>query len=395
MDCVSENTHKIEMASKISNTNDNSLGDFADAIRHEQENIKKEFFSGSIPEVFIPNWDNKPKARTPLLSLNNIGVLTHQNLTAIIAQPGVGKSSILEAIMANHLNSIVDSLGFSVPLDVKGILYLDFERTETDVHKAFEKTMMRAKIPHGTVVCDKVNFAALRDISTVSQRKILIEGLLEKLPGQLLLIDGAGGLVNDMNNTEEASQCITWLRSIAKKYESSILVTLHPNPDTYRPRGHIGSEICREAECVMLAKRVSRGGPVYITTAFEYGKNRNFPDAEGAYIWSESHDMFISFDLPNSLKTEKKAGRKNLPQPNDFTLDEHKKVLNLVFEDNEFLNAGAFKEVFKDVWSKQIGVIIGTNKAEEFRKYYLYKGWLIKTKGGTNNETIHQLNPEF
>ena len=89
--------------------------------------------------IFIPDWNNRPPELPPILSLSGIPILTQGNISAIIAAQGIGKSSICESILASYLNPESDCLGFQVYEGCKGIIYIDFERTNTDVWNSFKR----------------------------------------------------------------------------------------------------------------------------------------------------------------------------------------------------------------------------------------------------------------
>src|SRR5687767_9411516 len=80
-----------------------------------------------LQNVFIPTWTNKPVPIPDVLSLAGTPILGHQNSSAIIALPGHGKSSIIEAVSASYLNPHADSLGFSVDQSCEGIIIIDNE----------------------------------------------------------------------------------------------------------------------------------------------------------------------------------------------------------------------------------------------------------------------------
>ena len=256
--------------------------------------------------VFIPTWNNRPDAPPAVARLRGTGILTHQNLTAVIANPGAGKSSIVEALGPNYLNPSADCLGFEVDPACHGLIIVDNERTNIDVWNSFYRMCRRAQIPEGGEVRN-VKIAGLRSVARLPERIRVIEHLLETNPCGLLLIDGAGDLVTDTNDLLQAIECRIWLREITVKYNISIFVTLHPNPNTNKPRGHQGSEICREAECVLLAKPFE-GDAKIITSDFEQGKNRNNPKLTTAYVWSDNHKMFISADYED-LVAGKQSGK--------------------------------------------------------------------------------------
>lgn len=249
---------------------------------------------GLLKNIYFPDWTNRPTELPPVVSLAHTPILTHQNMTAVIANPGSGKSSIMEALMSAYLNAESDNLGFEVDGSCNGIIYIDNERTNTDVWNSFSRMCRRAGINEGTAVSNVV-IAGMRSIPRLKERIEAIEYLLDNNPCSLLLIDGAGDLVYDTNDLEQAIECRIWLRAITVKYNLSVIVTLHPNPNTSKPRGHQGSEICREAECVLLVKPYE-GDIKLITSDFENGKNRNNPKLTTAFVWSDTNMMFITAD---------------------------------------------------------------------------------------------------
>lgn len=276
--------------------------------------ISPSAFTGELPtgdaplkNVFLPDWFNKPDPLPGVISLAGTTILTHQNSAAIIAKPGAGKSSIIEAIAASYLNDTADNLGFEVDPFCKGVIVIDNERTNYDVWSSFYRMCKRAGISQGAEVSN-VTIAGLRSVARLDERIATIEHLLKNHPCSLLLIDGAGDLVTDTNDLQQAIECRIWLREITVKYNIAILVTLHPNPNGDKPRGHQGSEICREAESVLLAKSYDEYTRI-ITTDFEHGKNRNNPKLTSAYGWSDEKKMFVTADLDNvnDLNPKKKA----------------------------------------------------------------------------------------
>ena len=245
--------------------------------------------------VFIPNWDNKPPEVPPVISLNNQGVLGFQNLSAIIAAPGSGKSAVCEAIATAVINKDADCLGFKVSEDCKHIIYIDFERTKNDVWNSFNRMCRRAGLKYGEMP-NNVLIAGMRSIPRLEQRKEAISVLLKNNQCSLLILDGAGDMVTDTNDLEQAIECRIFLRQLTVDFQLSILTTLHPNPNSLKPRGHIGSEILRESDGVFAIKKGEADSRI-ITTDFEHGKNRNGSHAESAFIWSDGKMMFITVDV--------------------------------------------------------------------------------------------------
>lgn len=358
----------------------------------EAQERKEEALKRMLENVFVPNWNNKPEELPPALSLNGVSILTSQNLTAVIAPPGAGKSSLSEAACAWHLNFQADALGFEGDENFKGVIYCDFERTNTDVWNSFNRMAKRAGIPFGQEP-SKVTIVGMRSIPRLTERMQAIEYFLDNNPCSLLLLDGAGDLVTDTNDLAQAIDCRIWLRELTVKYKLSIFTTLHPNPGSDKPRGHIGSEICREAECVFLAKKMD--GDIHIlTTSFEHGKNRNSSDLTAAYKWNDNAMMFLTATVPDEYDSGNRSGSKRkLPEASDISESTHVKVLQDVFKHQEEQTSEEFLTNFCAAWNntESGGGEMKKTRAKGFRSYYILNDYLVAKTGQKGNRTVNTI----
>jgi hypothetical protein len=343
-------------------------------------------------KVFIPTWNNRPEELPAVLMLNGTSILTHQNIAAVIADPGMGKSSLCEAICAVHLNNNIDALGFQGDPDYKGIVYADFERTNLDVWNSFNRMARRAQVPQGCEISNIV-IAGMRSVPRLAERMAAIESLLTAHPCSLLLLDGAGDLVTDTNDINQAVECRIWLRELTVKFNLSIFTTIHPNPGTDKPRGHIGSEVVREAECVILAKRTEYDINL-LTTDFAHGKNRNNKKFTTAYYWNDEEKMFTATEVPEEYaitNSGKAAGRKKLPDAVEIDKSVHMSALRLAFKHEPQLNEKNFVEAFTSAWRNAEGGSMGASRARLFLKYYIHADMVRLSKSIKNNASIHEL----
>jgi len=256
--------------------------------------------------IFYPDWTNQPPAQKAIITLQGNRILTIGNLLSIVSQPGVGKTSSFASLIASHLNPDCDSLGFKVELPVNRnkILYIDTEQTRTDTWEMWEQTYTRAGIKKPTI--DKklifVNFKAI----SVGERKKAVEEILNKNSDiGLVMFDGAGDFVRDINSIIEATDFIDWINTFNPNI--SLATSLHTNPKTDKPRGHIGSELYRRSGAQLLIKKLDDNATREITTNFEHGKVRKDNDSVSAYFkWSEEEKMFVSasFEKPPDAKKQ-------------------------------------------------------------------------------------------
>ena len=344
--------------------------------------------------AYIPNWNNKPPEYPPVLSLNGTGVLTYQNMSAIIAAQGMGKSSLCEAIIASFLNPECDALGWQVDPSITGVIYIDFERTNTDVWNSFYRTAKRARLPHGTDMSN-VLLVGMRSIPRLEERKAAIIEFLELNPWcKLLVMDGAGDLITDSNDLPQAIECRIWIRELTVKYQLSIFTTIHPNPGTLKPRGHIGSEITREAEGVMAIQK--KDDLKIIFSDFEHGKNRNNAPVWGAYAWSDAEMMHVSHDVPEYMTNGNgQPKRKVQLLPSEFNEPFHIGTLRDVFAAEDHFNNENFYKRLIEVWDDEENDNMSRSRAVKFKSHYINEDYLIVKAGKENNEKLLEIAPKY
>jgi len=273
--------------------------DFWDGLETDDANFAKTQ-QKTFDDVFIPNKDNKPPALKPIISINGVPILTHQNLTSIIAAPGSGKSSICEAICSAAINPNTDNLGIELSNEITKVLFFDTERVNVDVWNGYERMNRRAESKDS----DRAQIIGLRMIPETAKRRAMIEQLIDEYKPQLIILDGAGDMVTDTNSLEQAIECRIWFRKLTCKYNLSILTTLHPNKGSSTPRGHIGSEILRESHGVLIIE--TDGETKTLTNDFSHGKNRNGAKVSTSFSWSDEKRMFVSCE-PIENPTKKLA----------------------------------------------------------------------------------------
>jgi len=277
------------------------------------------------PEVFIPNWHNKPEHVPPIVTLGNVAVLTNENISCLIAAAGYGKSSICESILSSVLNKDCDSLGFKTGDSVKRALYIDIERTPADTWNSFYRMNLRARISKETDTSEKVFIAGLKRYTTQVARKTKIEELCEEFKPQLLLIDGAAALVSSILDEQEAKNTLAWLFDLTWRYGLGIITTLHPNPNSDKPRGHIGTFLTNEAENMFIVRKNELTGIRTISTT----KERNSAQTSSAFCWSDELGFMVSCE-------NVKAGRIAKPTAKDSLTELDIRNLRIAFTGKTF-----------------------------------------------------------
>jgi len=327
--------------------------------------------------VFIPTWDNEPPTLPPIIELQGTSILTYQNISVLIAQPGLGKSSVCEAILSKIINKDADSLGIDVT--ATKCLYIDCERTNADVHASWRRMMRRAKVK----TAEEVIYAGISRIGKRDERKSTIEKLIQDNEGiDLLVIDGAGDLVEDPNSLIESIELKAWIRTITSKYGLSILTTLHSNKGTDTPRGHIGSELLREAECILTIKR--EGEIRKITTDFEHGKNRNGGHVETYFKYCDYAGGMISATIEEFNASSSPNYQKRHMDPPITYFDDREKIhtaLSHIVGKEALGYKDLLAKVKKHIFEHHGGCMSGDNVCKAWITSLVEGKYLIKNKG--------------
>jgi len=277
--------------------------------------------------VFVPGLSQKPEKRVPLLDLNNEGFLNPKSVSVICAQPGFGKSSVLQCILSNVLNKESDSLGFEVMDEVQKILFFDCERAFDVIQEGFEKVLKRA---NKTEFENKCLIVGLREQYTIEEKKEKILEAIEYEKPQLIFIDGFTDFMRDTNSIVEAPEISKWMLKTCNENNLSILTTIHPTIDKKTGkmwmRGAGGSELMRICDGVLFIKEVPNQKAFEMFTE----KGRSNAKTSFRYKWSEELDDFVSYE------EIKKGATAKLPLIEALSEEQFMKMLKAIgYENNE------------------------------------------------------------
>jgi hypothetical protein len=353
--------------------------DVWDEIETAQANTIFNTPQRTFENVFIPTKDNRPPELKPIVSISGVPILTHQNLTSIIAAPGSGKSSICEAICSAAINPHSDNLGIEVSSEITKVLFFDTERVNVDVWNSYDRMNRRA----GTQDSDRAQIIGLRMIPETAKRRAMIEQLIEEHRPELIILDGAGDMVTDTNSLEQAIDCRIWFRQLTCRYNLSILTTLHPNKGTSNPRGHIGSEILRESHGVLIIE--TDGETKTLTNDFAHGKNRNGAKVSTSFVWSEDKHMFVSCEAP--INNTKKLAPQLV-----ISNEEIKKLVAECVENEP--NATDFKHVLKVKLTEQYSrAKVGATSINDFYTWLQVHKFITLTGTAAKKKVIQVVEP--
>lgn len=275
--------------------------------QHEPEELLK--------HVFSPSWTEEPQRRPPVVTIGGAEarIASEGNICVIVAQPGVGKSAVCEALCSTSLNPNCDAFGLRVSLNYeRKILYVDSERDIVDHYDSWKRMLRRSGIqsdaedllPDGQPFSQSiVDYQLWTALPSSHARTDLLFNLIESDQYALVVVDGFGDFVSDVNDGDEVDAFASGLRSRIIEHRVAVFGTIHANPNDEKARGHLGSELIRRAESVFILKRDEENTAIReLTTDYKHGKVRNAGDLQRSrFQWDPHLEMFSSVSMPTHV----------------------------------------------------------------------------------------------
>lgn len=255
-----------------------------------------------------------PKNEHPaVLSIKGIQILKRGNIAALIAPPGIGKSQLMEIICCSKINDEMTetNFGFRIHSD-RRVALVDTERSTDDLKSGWERMQRRT----GQNPDECIDFMSFRKIASYKDKKKRLFRMLESKEYDLIVCDGFGHMVGDVNNVEQSEGFVQELMAMVNSFNCAVFGTIHNNfkqQDRADARGHLGAAIMREAESYFAIKRSTDDRAIRIWTSNVGSNQKNRggnDDIEFAYKWDSDRAMFMPtqyIEIPQSKKDSLKV----------------------------------------------------------------------------------------
>lgn len=274
--------------------------------------------NGKIPDSLgveidmksIPDKENKEC----VIKLNGSELIRRGEIIALTASPGAGKTASVEALasalIADKHNLEIDTLGWTVRSSGRKALIIDTERPSDDCGESYERIINRLGKNNTLMNGDKLTdltYLRFVDIPKLHGRMLALEHHINTNEYELIIIDGILDFSNSLNDEIGTSECVTWLRSLASKYDCAICATLHPNKGGEVMAGHLGSFLYRYCRTSLYIKMNQSDKSVKeITADFMMGKlsHSDISGFEPSYFtWDRGLKYMISTVEPEHIKS--------------------------------------------------------------------------------------------
>lgn len=207
------------------------------------------------------DFENPPELSENIISVNDVPLGTQGNLLCITGGEGTGKSNYAAAIAAGTLaddDFEADTLGLSVlqNSNQKAVLLYDTEQSENQLYKNSALLLKRSgqttkpdwlKVYYLTAMSRSERLQSIQD--SMDYYYHFFGGI------HLVVLDGIADLIRSANDETESIAIVEELYRLAGIYRTCIICVLHFVPNSFKLRGHLGSELQRKASAILSIEK--------------------------------------------------------------------------------------------------------------------------------------------
>ena len=184
------------------------------------------------------------QGETRMFSIGDISVIT--------GQPKSRKTFLVSGLIGAYLSEN-GYMGLSSSNN-GSILVIDTEQSKPHVLTVVRRIFRILHWNYDDNHDNELHVLSLRELSAIERLKTMEQAIKEFSP-KLVILDGFADLLRDTNSLEESTERVADLMRISSEYNCHICSVVHTNPNSEKMRGHVGSELQRKAECVLLVTK--------------------------------------------------------------------------------------------------------------------------------------------
>lgn len=279
----------------------------------------KEEATGVFDKYAAYKIDNHTKFERPIpiITFNGVGILYTGELMTLSGEAKAGKSAMLSAIMAKVLNQ--QAQGFDIIKTEKTdypILHFD---TEQPIHRHSDNQKYHIIKRAGLKEFPKQLMSYNLRRMSVEDRQLMVSELIESVKIEyggvfMVIIDGIADFIQDANDTKQSSAIVNWLLEISTTHNCGVINVIHLNPAPeggfVKQRGHLGSELQRKTDTLIVVKKDGKTENSIITAQYlrnggigKFGEHRIRYDEE-TNMHQMVQDVEPMDNLPNQRYTQ-------------------------------------------------------------------------------------------
>jgi len=304
-----------------------------------------------------------------IITLMGSTIATLGNFSASVGKAKSMKTTEVGAIVASYMTGR-EILNFKaqVPEGKERILYIDTEQSKYHCHIVLERILKLAGLPLDEEN-DLIDFYVLREYSPEQRRSIIAHALSTDSRYGLVVVDGIGDLLRDINNPGESLEVVNDFMRWSSYFNLHIHTVLHLNKGDDNSRGHVGTEVDNKAETVLQ-----------ITKSLEDG---SMSEVKSKYIRDKEFDPFAFRINANGIpeivpdyKAEINKKDKKMHYTK-FTEEQHREAIESAIGDNIPVGYSQILTILQRGYSN-IGYSRGRNTITQLLKYITNMGYILK-----------------
>lgn len=321
--------------------------------------------------------NNEPPQAPIIAEIDDAPFAMLGDFSCIIGKAKSKKTFLITLFVAAFLKGSINKLKVTKHPGKKRIIWFDTEQNKYHVYKAFKRALRLSNDvrEHDIVVYD------LRPYSPQERQQMIHVALTEANPQKdiaFAVIDGIRDLVTDINNPEQATDCVTWLMKVTEEMELHICTVLHQNKGDNNARGHLGTEIINKAGSVLSVQRCSRNQSVSVVKA-EYCRDKDFETF--AFTVDPAGLPILLDDYSMNEGTE--SAKKRLI-PSEIPDTTHREIFTEIFANQSQYSLAELIIQIKLSYHKY-GIAFGDSKAKEFMSHAVNVGIISHNNQNTRN----------
>lgn len=322
------------------------------------------------------DFENPPETTENIITVNGVPLGTQGNLLCITGGEGTGKSNYASAIAAGTMaedDFDADTLGLNIQPNVnaKAVLLYDTEQSENQLYKNTALMLKRAgqstkpdwlKAYYLTAMSRKERLQAIQD--SMDYYYHLFGGI------HLVVIDGIADLIRSANDEIESITIVEELYRLAGIYRTCIICVLHFVPNSFKLRGHLGSELQRKAAAILSIEKDNQNSAASVVKTLKVREGSPLDVPLMQFAWDKKRGMHVY------------CGEKSQNEKEKHKETELAHIAKEIFSNNKrltYLDLSTEIELLMDVKERT---------AKSYIKYMREKGIVVKDSNSANYYVI-------
>jgi hypothetical protein len=282
---------------------------------HETASVSSSVLRKKVEAEKLTDATDLPPLRI-VYRIKGTTVGTPGNILAITGKPKAGKSAFEGAMLAATMKGENDGDCLGVTSENPSglaVIHLDSEQDKHSHRENLKTVLKRAGLSELPKWFRSYSVIRL----SVAERNRALRLLMTRAKAELggvhsVHLDGLADFVLDPNDPS-CFGFVDGLQALAGEFDCVIVCVLHINPtsETFKTRGHLGSQLARRSETNLVVEREADSGRVVVWS--EQQRRAPIPKADGpCFRWDEASQMHVSVE---TMRSEKEATeRENLTE---------------------------------------------------------------------------------